>query len=161
MAEIKRMAVRGPPWQIICEIPTSKITKAKQTGGVAQGVECKCEGQSPNPHPTKKKKRDKKWKGMSGKCKSGNSNIVSQCFGETLTTSLCISVFRIIIPIWAMLGVIDPPWTHCHLWSVPQLRKYKEPDKNHNFESSSVCGKQKMFLSLPSCFSLLYPVLLK
>jgi hypothetical protein len=43
-------------WEIVCEIPISKITTGKWTGGVAQTVEqlfCKHEALSSNP-PTKK-----------------------------------------------------------------------------------------------------------
>jgi hypothetical protein len=45
--------------QIVEETPSSKITRAKWTAGVAQVAEplfCKCKALSSNPSPTKKKK---------------------------------------------------------------------------------------------------------
>jgi hypothetical protein len=37
-AEIRRISVPGQPREIVLEIPSSKITRAKWTGGVAQVV---------------------------------------------------------------------------------------------------------------------------
>jgi hypothetical protein len=64
-AEIEGITVRGQPGQIVCKTPMSKITRAKWTAGVAQGVECllcKCKALSSNPSVTKKKKKEKKRK---------------------------------------------------------------------------------------------------
>jgi hypothetical protein len=55
-AEIRRVMIQGQLGQIVHEIPISKITRAKWTGGVAQAVErllCKCKALSSNPGPTK------------------------------------------------------------------------------------------------------------
>jgi hypothetical protein len=55
--EIGRIVVWGQPWQIVWEIPISKITRAKWIGGVAQVVEhllCKCKTLGFKPHSTKK-----------------------------------------------------------------------------------------------------------
>jgi hypothetical protein len=55
--------VQGQPRQIILETPTSKVTRAKWTGDVAQVVEylpCKSVTLNSNPSPTKRKKKNKK-----------------------------------------------------------------------------------------------------
>jgi hypothetical protein len=52
--------VQGQPWQTVCKIPISKITKAKLSGGVAQAVEhllYKCKALKSTPIPSKKKKK--------------------------------------------------------------------------------------------------------
>jgi hypothetical protein len=57
--EIRRIIIRGQLKQIVHETPTSKITRVKWTGGMAQAVEhllYKCEALSSKPSPTKKKK---------------------------------------------------------------------------------------------------------
>jgi hypothetical protein len=57
-SEIGRIVVQAQCAQIVCEIPISKITRAKWAGGVAQVVEhllCKDKALSSNPIPTKKK----------------------------------------------------------------------------------------------------------
>jgi hypothetical protein len=54
-AEMGRIEIQGQPWPIILD-PSSKITRAKWTGGVAQVVDrllCKWEVLSSNPAPPK------------------------------------------------------------------------------------------------------------
>jgi hypothetical protein len=54
-----RIIAWGQPRQRVHETPISKITRAKQTGGVIQGAECllcKCEPLSSNPSPLHNKK---------------------------------------------------------------------------------------------------------
>jgi hypothetical protein len=60
-SEIRRIKIRGHPQQIVHKTPISKITKAKWTGGMVQGVEhllCKHKVLSSNSNHTKKKKDD-------------------------------------------------------------------------------------------------------
>jgi hypothetical protein len=62
-AEIRRIVVQGQPRQKVHEIPISKITRGKWTGGVVQAVQlllCKHEALSSNPSPTKKGKEKKR-----------------------------------------------------------------------------------------------------
>jgi hypothetical protein len=57
-AEMGRIAVRSQSRQILLEIPISRITRVKWTGGVAQVVKylhCKFEALSLNPTFTEKK----------------------------------------------------------------------------------------------------------
>jgi hypothetical protein len=66
-AEIRKIKVQGQPGKIVRETtppPISKISGAKWTGGVVQGVEhllCKHEALHSNPAKKKKRKCKKGW----------------------------------------------------------------------------------------------------
>jgi hypothetical protein len=71
LSHSQRIAVRGQPWQIVCETLSQKNPSQKRVGGVAQG-----EGPEFKPHYHKKKTTKKKNKSMLWKTKTDRGTIL-------------------------------------------------------------------------------------